>query len=109
MARPIARLKLGYYPLPIEEAQNIRSLLVSEAPYAAIDPCAGDGTALLEITKDTEAHLAAIELDSDRAAAAAREGNCDRSRQRLRVPGLGGNMFAPVPESAIRHRVWSAQ
>ena len=26
MARPIARLKLGYYPLPMEEAQNIRSL-----------------------------------------------------------------------------------
>ena len=25
MARPIARLKLGYYPLPIEEAQDIRS------------------------------------------------------------------------------------
>ena len=77
MARPIARLKLGYYPLPIEEAQNIRSLLVSAAPYATIDPCAGEGTALLEITKDSEAHLAAIELDADRAAAAP-EGNCDR-------------------------------
>ena len=74
MARPIARLKLGYYPLPIEEAQNIRSLLVSAGPYAAIDPCAGDGTALLEITKYTEAHLAAVELDSDRAAAAAEQG-----------------------------------
>src|SRR5450755_3285698 len=74
MARPIARLKLGYYPLPIEEAQNIRSLLVSAAHYAAIDPCAGDGTALLEITKYSEAHLAAIELDSDRAAAAAQKG-----------------------------------
>jgi hypothetical protein len=24
MARPIARLKLGYFLLPIEEAQNIR-------------------------------------------------------------------------------------
>ena len=74
MARPIARLKLGYYPLPIEEAQNIRSMLVSAAPYAAIDPCAGDGTALLEITKDSEVHLAAIELDADRAGAAAQKG-----------------------------------
>src|ERR1035441_8565122 len=74
MARPIARLKLGYYPLPIEEAQNIRALLMSSAPYAAIDPCVGDGTALLEITRNTDAHLAAIELDADRAEAANRTG-----------------------------------
>ena len=71
--RNAGRLKLGYYPLPIEEAQNIRGLLVSSAPYAAIDPCVGDGTALIEITKDTGACLAGIELDADRAAAAAEQ------------------------------------
>ena len=81
--RNAGRLKLGYYPLPIDEAQNIRALLVSSAPYAAIDPCVGDGTALIEITKDTGAHLAGIELDADRAAAAADERNCDRPRQRV--------------------------
>ena len=69
MARPIARLKLGYFPLPIEEARNIRALLIASAPSAAIDPCVGDGTALLEIMKDTDAHLAGIELDADRASA----------------------------------------
>ena len=68
MARPISRFKLGYYPLPVEEARNIRALLVSSAPYAAIDPCVGDGTALIEITKDTGGHLAGIELDADRAS-----------------------------------------
>ena len=52
-------------------------------PTAAIDPCVGDGTALLEITKDTGAHLAGIELDADRAAAAADERNRHRPRQRL--------------------------
>ena len=72
--RNAGRLKLGYYPLPVEEARNIRALLMSSAPYAAIDPCVGDGTALLEITKDTGAHLAGIELDADRAAAAAEKG-----------------------------------
>ncbi len=72
--RNAGRLKLGYYPLPIDEARNIRSLLVSSAPYAAIDPCVGDGTALIEITKDTGACLAGIELDADRAAAAASKG-----------------------------------
>ena len=78
--RNAGRLKLGYYPLPIDEARNIRALLVSSAPYAAIDPCVGDGAALLEITKDTGGHLTGIELDADRAAAAA---DCDRARQRL--------------------------
>ena len=72
--RNAGRLKLGYYPLPIDEARNIRSLLVSSAPYAAIDPCVGDGTALIEITKETGAFLAGIELDADRAAAAAEKG-----------------------------------
>src|ERR1035438_7272084 len=78
MSRPSSRLKLGYYPLPTEEAQNIRAMLMCSAPYAAIDPCAGDGTALLEITRNTDAHLAAIELDADRAAAAAGKGIATR-------------------------------
>ena len=47
--RNAGRLKLRYYPLPIEEAQNIRALLVPAGPYAAIDPCVGDGTALTRV------------------------------------------------------------
>ena len=74
MSRPFARLKLGYYPLPIEEARNIRSLLVVSGPYCAIDPCAGDGTAVLEMTKGTGAHIAAIEIDADRASACVLRG-----------------------------------
>jgi len=72
--RNAGRLKLGYYPLPVEEAQNLRSLLIAPQPFFAIDPCAGDGTALVEITRDLLAFKAAIELDSDRAAAAATHG-----------------------------------
>ena len=72
--RNAGRLKLGYYNLPIDEARNIRSLLVSSATYAAIDPCVGDGTALIEITKDSGACPAGIELDADRATAAATKG-----------------------------------
>jgi Uncharacterised methyltransferase family (DUF6094) len=68
--RNAGRLKLGYFPLPIEEAENIRGLLVPSAPYGAIDPCVGDGTALIEITKGSGACVAGIELDADRAAAA---------------------------------------
>lgn len=72
--RNTGRLKLGHYPLPTDEARRIRALLMFSAPCAAIDPCVGDGTALLEITKDIGAHLVAIELDADRAAAAAQKG-----------------------------------
>ena len=72
--RNAGRLKLGYYPLPIEEAQNIRHLLIAPHQFFAIDPCAGDGTALVEITGDLPANNAAVELDADRAAAAAARG-----------------------------------
>jgi hypothetical protein len=44
--RPAGKLKLGYFPLPSDEAVRIRKFLgppVSE--YAALDPCIGDGGA----------------------------------------------------------------
>ncbi|HZD31168.1 MAG TPA: DUF6094 domain-containing protein, partial [Candidatus Angelobacter sp.] len=72
--RNAGRIKLGYYPFPVEEALKIRALLVPSGPYAAIDPCVGDGSALLEITRDAGAHLAGIELDAYRAGAAAQKG-----------------------------------
>src|SRR5260370_38341969 len=55
----------------------------------AIDPCAGDGSALLEITNGTGAHLAAIEVDADRAVAAARRG----------IPTVHGSAFECKVES----------
>lgn len=72
--RNAGRIKLGYFPLPVEEAQRMHALLVPSAPYAAIDPCVGDGTALVEFTRDTGAQLAGIELDTDRATEAAAKG-----------------------------------
>jgi Uncharacterised methyltransferase family (DUF6094) len=81
--RNAGRLKLGYYPLPSSEAQNIRAVLNVGAPFAAIDPCAGDGIALVEITADSNAYLAAIELDADRAAACITKG----------IPTVHGSAF----------------
>ena len=74
MSRPFSRMKLGYYPLPVEETHNIRTLLIPSLAYSAIDPCAADGSAVIEITRGTGAHLRAIELDADRAAACAQKG-----------------------------------
>ena len=72
--RNAGRLKLGHYPLPVEEASNLRQLLIAPRPFFAVDPCAGDGTALIEVTKDFAAQRAAIELDADRAADASARG-----------------------------------
>jgi hypothetical protein len=73
MSRPFSRMKLGYYPLPFEETHNIRTLLIPSGAYSAVDPCAGDGSAVIEITRGTGAHLRAIELDADRGAACAQK------------------------------------
>jgi hypothetical protein len=81
--RNAGRLKLGYYPLPSSEAQNIRTLLDVRTPFAAIDPCGGDGIALLEITANSNAYLAAIELDADRAASCIAKG----------IPTVHGSAF----------------
>ena len=83
MARLVSRLKLGYYPLPAGEAAKIRALLRWGDEFAAIDPCAGDGAALAEIVHAAKAHLAAIELDADRAASCAAKG----------IPTVHGSAF----------------
>ncbi len=81
-----ARLKLGFYPLPIEHGPSIRARLAfppKEMPATALDPCAGAGAALKAITKDSGALLYGIELDANRAEAAQAAG----------IPTIQGNVF----------------
>src|SRR4029450_1608810 len=69
--RPHARLVLGYYPLPDAEAVRIgRFLQFPSSPANAIDPCAGTGAALAEMTAASRARRYAIELDAHRAGEA---------------------------------------
>ncbi|MHB8413219.1 MAG: DUF6094 domain-containing protein [Candidatus Acidiferrales bacterium] len=77
------REKLGFYPLPLSEAIQIRMFLRFPAgSYTALDPCIGDGLAFAQITTGATAHRYGIELDGYRAELArplAREiihGNC---------------------------------
>lgn len=72
-----ARLKLGFYPLPVEHGPSIRARLEfppAVTPAAALDPCAGEGAALKAITKDSGSVLYGVELDSNRAETAKRAG-----------------------------------
>ena len=67
MARSVARLKMGYYPLPETEARNIRSLLAFPVPCSVVDPCAGKGIALNLITAGASVDRHGVELDTERA------------------------------------------
>ncbi|MBY0502697.1 MAG: class I SAM-dependent methyltransferase [Bryobacteraceae bacterium] len=82
--RGIARQKLGYYPLPQREAENIRRFLFfgENVDASLLDPCAGTGAAFAAVTSQAKARRYAVELDAFRAEAARAivdnvvQGNC---------------------------------
>ena len=66
--RFVGKSRLGFYPVPLSEAQRIRIfLLFPNQPSPAIDPCVGDGLAFEVITSGAEVHRYGIELDAYRA------------------------------------------
>jgi hypothetical protein len=91
MARNAARLKMGYYPLPVSEAARLRALLEFTGPASVVDPCVGQGTALEIITQGAEVRRYGVELDAERALVAQSKG----------IGTIQGNAFDAVakPES----------
>ena len=66
--RLAGREKLGYFPLSIEAASQIRHFLAfPESQASALDPCVGDGGALATITGASNVVRYGIELDAYRA------------------------------------------
>jgi len=52
--RFVGKSRLGFYPLPLSEAQRIHRFLVfPDVPSSALDPCIGDGVAFEAITSGT--------------------------------------------------------
>jgi hypothetical protein len=70
MARCVARLKMGYYPLPESEGAKRRELLEFTGPASVVDPCVWQGTALDLLTQGAEVRRYGVELDAERAQAA---------------------------------------
>lgn len=65
--RLAGKQKLGYFPLPLAEAERIRCFLQFPiSGCAALDPCIGDGGAFHVIAGDQQAIRYGIELDADR-------------------------------------------
>ena len=89
--RNVARLKMGYYPLPEAEGVKLRSLLSFTGPASVIDPCVGQGTALHLVTSEAQVRRYGVELDAERARIASSNG----------IETIEGNAFDAVarPES----------
>jgi uncharacterized methyltransferase DUF6094 len=61
------KVRLGFYPLPLSEAERIRRFLLFPELSSAIDPCVGDGVAFDVVTSGAEVLRYGIELDAYRA------------------------------------------
>jgi hypothetical protein len=73
--RFVGKSRMGFYPLPLSEAQRIhRFVCFPDAPSSAVDPCVGDGVAFEAITNSAEVLRYGIELDAYRA---------EQARQRI--------------------------
>jgi len=82
--RVAARLKLGYYPLPVEQGPMLRARLAFPSlPTAALDPCCGTGAALHVLTGGSNSTLYGVELDANRTASAKESG----------IQTIHGNVF----------------
>jgi Uncharacterised methyltransferase family (DUF6094) len=89
MPRNVSRIKLGYYPLPPAEGTRLRNLIDFEPGASAVDPCAGTGAALHQLTEGAEVENHGVELDAGRAAAASASG----------ITTVHGNLFDTIGKS----------
>jgi len=67
LLRPHGQTKLGFFPLPIAEANRLKTCLVFPEQFSSIDPCVGDGVAFAHLLRDVPAHRYGIEIDAYRA------------------------------------------
>jgi Uncharacterised methyltransferase family (DUF6094) len=65
--RPHGQTKLGFFPLPVPEAERLKHCLVLAAEFSALDPCVGDGVAFTHLLQGASAHRYGIEIDANRA------------------------------------------
>jgi SAM-dependent methyltransferase len=65
--RPHGKTKLGFFPLPVAEAKRLCNCLIADGEFSALDPCVGDGVALVHLVQRTQARRYGIEIDAYRA------------------------------------------
>jgi hypothetical protein len=69
IVRVHGKIKLGFFPLPLREAERLRHHINLTVPsqFSALDPCVGDGVAFTHLLHGATAHLYGIEIDANRA------------------------------------------
>jgi hypothetical protein len=72
--RPQGKTKLGFFPLPVAEAERLKKWLDFPEEFSALDPSVGDGAAFTHLLEGTQAHRYGIEIDANRAEQAAKLG-----------------------------------
>lgn len=73
--RLAGRARLGFYPLPLAEAERIRRFLAfPDMPCCALDPSVGDGRAFCELTSGNRVLGYGVELDAGRAEESRNKG-----------------------------------
>ena len=90
-----AKLRLGYYPLAVADANGIRNYLQFPDERASIlDPCAGTGAALCTLSDSAAVRRYGVELDAHRA---------DEARQLLDevIQGSAFDTHAPVESFSL--------
>src|SRR5271157_2100945 len=84
---------MGYFPLPVSEAQRIRKfLLFPDQSCSVLDPCVGDGGAFEAITSGAQAFRYGIELDAYRA---------DQARERIAHVFQGNTLDVHCPVESL--------
>ena len=53
--RAYGQTKLGFYPLPLVEADRLKNWLCFSEQFSALDPCVGDGAAFTHLLHGVEA------------------------------------------------------
>jgi len=92
--RFVGKSRLGFYPLPLSEAQRIRRFLCFPgASSSALDPCVGDCGAFEVITNGAAVLRYGIELDAYRA---------EQARQRIPNIVQGNALEVQCPVECFR-------
>ncbi|MFZ0796767.1 MAG: DUF6094 domain-containing protein [Terriglobales bacterium] len=64
--RAHGQAKLGFYPLPLAEADRLKNWLYFSEQFSALDPCVGDGIAFAHLLRDAPVRCSGIEVDAFR-------------------------------------------
>src|SRR5258708_12505104 len=64
--RPHGKTKLGFFPLPLAEAERLRNCFTFTSEFSALDPCVGDGAAFTRLLQAACARSYGIEIDANR-------------------------------------------